>query len=62
MMMLSDSLLKRPYPSEESVEDEDIYNHLEDLIEYVSSSKHAHVRDTHTSLLPTYEDFHRNFI
>lgn len=27
--------LKRPFPTEESVEDEDIYNHLEDLIEYV---------------------------
>lgn len=26
----------RPFPTEESVEDEDIYNHLEDLIEWVS--------------------------
>lgn len=24
----------RPFPTEDSVEDEDIYNHLEDLIEY----------------------------
>uniref|UniRef100_G3NBI3 Vav guanine nucleotide exchange factor 3 n=1 Tax=Gasterosteus aculeatus aculeatus TaxID=481459 RepID=G3NBI3_GASAC len=29
----SESLRRRPYPSEESVEDEDIYNHLEDLID-----------------------------
>lgn len=28
----------RPFPTEESVEDEDIYNHLEDLIEYDSSA------------------------
>lgn len=28
----------RHFPTEERVEDEDIYNHLEDLIEYVSSS------------------------
>lgn len=27
--------LSRPFPSEEAVEDEDIYNHLEDLIEWV---------------------------
>uniref|UniRef100_A0A665X2F7 Vav guanine nucleotide exchange factor 3 n=1 Tax=Echeneis naucrates TaxID=173247 RepID=A0A665X2F7_ECHNA len=26
--------LERPFPTEESVEDDDIYNHLEDLIEY----------------------------
>lgn len=31
--------LSRPFPSEESVEDEDIYNHLEDLIEYVNTAK-----------------------
>lgn len=31
--------LSRPFPSEESVEDEDIYNHLEDLIEYVDADE-----------------------
>lgn len=30
---LSLSFYSRPFPTEESVEDEDIYNHLEDLIE-----------------------------
>lgn len=34
-MYIKFSLL-RPFPTEESVEDEDIYNHLEDLIEWVS--------------------------
>lgn len=35
ILSLSASLLfySRPFPTEESVEDEDIYNHLEDLIE-----------------------------
>lgn len=30
---ISLSFYSRPFPTEESVEDEDIYNHLEDLIE-----------------------------
>lgn len=29
--------LLRPFPTEDSVKDEDIYNHLVDLIEYVTS-------------------------
>lgn len=32
---LSVSVLPRPFPTEESLKDEDIYNNLEDLIEYV---------------------------
>lgn len=31
----SSAVLSRPFPTEESLKDEDIYNHLEDLIEYV---------------------------
>lgn len=36
VLILKHGLLSplRPFPTEDSVEDEDIYNHLEDLIEY----------------------------
>lgn len=29
------AIISRPFPTEESLEDEDVYNNLEDLIEYV---------------------------
>lgn len=32
------SVISRPFPTEESLKDEDIYNNLEDLIEYVWDS------------------------